>query len=299
MRVIRAEQLMRSAGEGNSALERRCTYAAACQIAGICMELRTDNPEVASLFALRYADHPAAQPPNFAYYVAEVRGGYAFWCGHAPAWRWSQGPLPPDAVVFLADSVAMAALVRYDAHMSSLQAAAVEFNGIAAAIAGSSASAKASTLLAAVRRGMHLYSDERTILYENTVHPFLRRSSVRSAGARLLLSDTPAQGYAEAVKPAPELSLKTCFGGAAIAAPKPLRALFVLAGAGHCAALEAIDTAVALPAISRWFDARGDMVDRVGKAVAALKGVKCYRLTLGTPDENASALAYALARIAR
>lgn len=298
MRVIRAEQLTRAGNEKNSALERHCVHTAACEIAGVTMELCTDMPDVARLFALRYADHPATQPPDFRYYVATVRGGYAFWCAHASSWRWSQGALPPDAVVFLTDAVALAAVVRFDAQIASMHAAAVEYSGVAAAIAGTSTTGKTTTLLACARRGMRIYSDERAILREDVVHPFLRRCSVRAAGARLLLAENDGDRLADALRAAPELSLKTCFGSTAIASPRPLRALFVLNGTGHCAALEAVDTAAALPAITRWFDARGDMVDRVARAIALLHDVKCYKLTLGTPDESAAAIAYALTRIA-
>lgn len=298
MRVIRAEQLTRAGSERNSGLERHCIHSATCEIAGIVMELRTDSEEVAKLFALRYADHPANRPADFRYYVATVRGGYAFWCAHASSWRWSQGPLPPDAIVFLADAVALAALVRFDARIASMHAAVVEYNGVAAAIAGSSTTGKATTLLAAARRGMRIYSDERAILRNNIVHPFLRRCSVRAAGTRLLLAENDSDRITDGLHGAPELSLKTCFGGAAIASPRRLRALFVLNGTGHCAALEAVDIATALPSITRWFDSRGDMVDRVSRAITLLENVKCYRLTLGSPDESAAAMAYALTRIA-
>ncbi len=297
MRVIRAEQLTRS-GEANAALERHCVHTARCQIAGVAVELCTDVPDVARLFALRYADHPAKREPNFRYYVATVRGGYAFWCAHAPSWRWSQGALPADAVVFLADTVVISALVRFDQRLASMHAAAVEYGGIAAAIAGNSSRGKAGTLLACARRGMRIYSDERAILCENVVHPFLRRCSVRAAGARLLLSDNDGDRAGDALRVIPELSLKTFFGSTAVAAPRPLRALFVLGAPGHCAALEAIDTAAALPSISRWFDTRGDMVDRVARAIVTLRDVKCYRLTPGTADESSAAIAYALTRIA-
>jgi hypothetical protein len=179
-----------------------------------------------------------------------------------------------------------------------MQAAAIEYSGIAAAIAGNSTTGKTTTLLACVRRGMRVFSDERTVLWENVVHPFLRRNSVRAGGARLLISDNERDRSPEKSRVVPELSLKTCFGEKAIAAPHALRALFVLNGTGHCAALEAIDTATALPSVSRWFDARGDMVDRVARAIVTLRHVKCYRLTLGSPDESAAAIAYALTRIA-
>ena len=297
MRVIRAEQLTRSS-DANAALERHCIHTARCEIAGVVMELCTDIEDVARLFAMRYADHRATHAVDFRYYVATVRGGYAFWCAHAHSWRWSQGPLPPDAIAFLADAVALAAMVRFDSRMATMHAAAVEYSGVAAAIAGNSTTGKTTTLLACARRGMRVYSDERTVLSENVVHPFLRRCSVRAAGARLLLADNDNDRLAESLRIAPELSLKTCFGPSAIAAPREFRALFVLNGTGHCAALEAIDTAAALPAITRWFDTRGDMVDRVARAIGTLRRVKCYRLTLGSPDESAAAIAYALSRIA-
>lgn len=298
MRVIRAEQLTQGAHRDTARLEQHCSYTASCTIAGITMELCTDMPEVARLFALRYADHHAAAEPDFRYYVATVRGGYAFWCGHAPSWRWTQGPLPPDAVLFLADAVAISALIRFDTHLSSMHAAAVEYGGVAAAIAGNSTAGKTTTLLAAARRGMRIYSDERALLRRTIVHPFLRRCSVRTAGARLLLADRDDDALGRMLRFTPELSLRTCFGSEAIATPRPLRALFVLSGAGYCAALEQIDAASALPAISRWFDARGDTIDRISGAVATLRGVQCYRLTLGSPDESAAAIAYALSKLA-
>lgn len=297
MRVIRAEQLTRSGSDANAALERHCLHTARCEIAGITLEFCTDMPDVARIFALRYADHPATREPDFRYYAATVRGGYAFWCAHAPAWRWAQGALPPDAIVFLADSVALSALLRFDDGLASMQAAAIEFNGIAGAIAGQSTAGKTTTLLACARRGMRVYSDERVLLRHSMVYPFLRRCSVRAAGARLLLADRDADLLGDALRVSPELSLKTCFGSDAIAEPRKLRALFVIEGAGHCAGLELIDTAVALPSITRWFDARGDMVDRVSRAIGILRGVRCYRLTLGSPDETAAAIAYALMRM--
>jgi hypothetical protein len=297
MRVIRAEQLTRSGSDANAAMEQHCIYNARCEIAGITIELCTDMPEVARLFALRYADHPACRPADFRYFVATIRGGYAFWCAHAATWRWTQGPLPPDAIVFLADSVALSALIRYDSSLTSMQAAAVEYNGIAAAIAGHSTPGKTTTLLACARRGMRVYSDERTLLRHTIAHPFLRRCSVRAAGARLLLADQDADKQPDPLRTSPQLSLKMCFGPDAIADPRPLRALFVIAGTGHCAGLELIDTSTALPAITRWFDARGDMVDRVARAISTLQSLRCYRLTLGTPDETAAAIGYALMRM--
>jgi hypothetical protein len=299
MRVIRAEQLTRAGANANAGLEHHCKYTATCEIAGVTMELCTDVPEVARLFALRYADHPARKEPDFRYFVATVRGGYAFWCAHAPTWRWTQGVLPPDAIAFLADSVALAAIVRFDSALASMQAACVELSGIAAGLAGHSASGKTATLLACARRGMRIYSDERTVLRNTVAYPYLRRNSVRAAGARLLLADHGLDPKHDLLHAEPQLSLKTCFGADSIADPRPLRALFVISGTGYCAALEAIDTATAMPAVMRWFDAHGDMVDRATRAISILNGVQCYKLTLGSPDESAAAMAYAMMRVSQ
>lgn len=297
MRVIRAEQLTRAPGDGNAAIERYCLHSARCEIGGVTIELRTDMPDVARLYSLRYGDHPATREPDFTYFVATVRGGYSFWCSHAPSWRWTQGVLPADAVAFLADSVVLNALVRYDGTLSIMQAAAVEHNGIAAAIAGHSVTSKTTTLLSCLRRGMRVYSDERVLLRQSIVYPFLRRCSVRGAGARLLITDRDSAPTIDALRTDPQLSLRTYFGPASVARPRPLRVLFTIAGTGHCAGLELVDTAAALPSITRWFDTRGDLVDRVSRAISMLQNVRCYRLTLGTADETSAAIAYALSKM--
>jgi len=291
MRVIRAEQLTRSGDASHETLAEGCVHWARCELAGIAMELRTDLPEVARLFGLRYADHATLREPDFRYYVSSARSGYAFWSDHAPSWRWTQGTLPADAIVFLADAVIVSAIVRYDPAIASIHAAALEYLDTAFAIAGNSSAAKTSAMMACARRGMHLYSDERALMRGPLVYPFLRRSSVRAAGARLLLADRSA-----APEP-PELSLTTYFGAETIASPCRLGALFVITGSGNSASLEHIDSASALPAITRWFDARGDLMDRVTRAIGLLRDVHCFRLTLGTPDETAVAIAYALSML--
>jgi hypothetical protein len=291
MRVIRAEQLTRSGDASHAVLAEKCAHSARCEIAGIAMELRTDIPEVAHLFNLRYADHATVREPDFRYYVSTARSGYAFWSDQAPSWRWTQGTLPADAILFLADAVIVSAIVRYDAAIASIHAAALEYCDTAFAIAGNSSSAKTSAMMACARRGMRVYSDERALIRGDLVYPFLRRSSVRATGARLLLADREAPGEP------PELSVTTYFGPDAIAEPRRFGALFVIAGSGNSASLEHIDSASALPAVTRWFDSRGDLMDRVTRAISLLRGVHCFRLTLGTPDETAVAIAYALSML--
>lgn len=291
MRVIRAEQLTRSGDAPHAILAENCVHSARCEIAGIAMELRTDLPEVARLFALRYAEHATTREPDFRYYVSMARAGYAFWSDHAPSWRWTQGQLPADAILFLADAVIVSAIVRHDPAIASIHAASLEFADSAFAIAGNSSSEKTAAMMACARRGMRVYSDERALVRGDLVYPFLRRASARAAGARLLLGDREAPGDP------PELSITTYFGSDAIAEPRPLRALFVIAGSGNSASLEHIDSATALPAITRWFDARGDLMDRVTRAIALLRGVHCFRLKLGTPDETSIAIAYAISML--
>lgn len=297
MRVIRAEQLSRGAPPLDDRLEEHCVYHARYEVAGVTMELCSDMPQVAEIFALRYADHPATRAPDLRYFVATVRGGYAFWSPSASAWRWSQGMLPADAVAFLADGVALGALLRYDAQLCSIDGCAVEYRGDGALLLAQSP-ARAGLLLACHRRGMRIYSDERVLLRGQSLQPLLRRCSVRTAGSRLLIAESsePAKNELPVL---PQLSLRTCFGRASIAQPHPLRAVFLLTGSGYCASLEQVDAAAVLPAVSRRFDARGDLVDRVARSVRILRDATCFRLTAGSYDETAAAIAYALGRLRR
>lgn len=277
MRVIRATDMRRCEQPRLDAFDDTRLDAACVTIAGVTMELRTNVPGLAQGFAHRFSEHPADGPADFVYYVREDASGYALWCDRDGAWRWD-GALPLDAIVFLTDAAAIAALVRYDDSLVSIHAAGVACHGIAAAIAADSTGGKTTTALACAQAGMEVYSDERVLLRDGVLHPFLRRVNVREGGAQLLGIE------------AGELSWRETFGAGAAAQPAPLRALFVIAGKGARPAVEAIDTSSAVSAIARWLDCKGDPLRRTAHAVSIVRSVRSFALTLGSPQDTARAI---------
>lgn len=287
MRVITATQLRR----GSSVpLQAPLAYASRFDIASICVELRTDQSALAAALNRTYADHRSDAPADFTYTVCRYEQGYCFTCAHDGSWFWDEGELPGDALAFLTDAALMSALVHADGALQSMHAAAVEYRGAGAAIVGDSTAGKTTTLLACARSGMRVYSDERALLRGGVLQPFLRRCNVRRGGRDLLLRDDGGDALAQVLADAESFSLREVFGERHCAAPAPLRAVFVLKALGTRASVCPTGAAQALPAISRWFDTRGDAMDRLGSAIATLRAAQCFALTLGTPAQTASTI---------
>lgn len=296
MRLISAADLTRVRDpESAHAQTPALLHAVSIRVAGVTMELRTNLRDLASALAEQYEDHVTHAAADFPYYVAQTPDGYVFWCAHAGAYRWMHGALPIDAVLFLCDAVLLAALVQFDADLASVHAAALDFHGVTFAITGDSTAGKTTTTLACARAGMRIYSDERALLRGTIVHPFVRRLRPRPDCAARLRATCDSDALARALAQAQPLSLRACFGEDAIAQPRPLRALFVLDGYASRSQMTRIDASRALPAISQWFDASGDCLARLARAMKLLRGIDCYRLVLGPPHDAAHTIASVLA----
>lgn len=296
MRSIRADELMHCNIPKSGTPTAVHADSTAITIAGVTMELRTNVPGLVDAFRSRYCDHPPLSTPDFVYYVTSDAGGYTMWCEHDGALRWPHGALPLSAVLFLADAAAIAALIHFDPRLVSMHAAGIEFGGIAAAIAADSHGGKTTTALACARAGMRVYSDERVLLRESLVLPFLRRCSVR-AGAAQLLHAGDGSTFANALADSAGVSWMQTFGAQCAAPPAPLAAVFLIAGKGEVNIVP-VDAARLMPDILRWFDCRAGGMQRVSRAVALLRSAHCYMLTLGAPDETARAIAGLLSRLA-
>jgi hypothetical protein len=255
--------------------------SARATIADITIEVRSNVSGLAAAFAHRYADHPPSTAVHFIYTVLEDTDGYLMWCDHDGAWRWPHGPLSLDAVLFLVDAAAMAALIHYDVRLASMHAAGVERFGVAAAIAADSGGGKTTTAVACARAGMRIYSDERVLVRGTTVFPFLRRCSLRD----------------EYMRPSGSLSWIETFGRQCVASPHALRALFVVNGKGTLS-VEEIEPARALAGIARWFDCRARTPERLARAMILARSLRCYSLSLGSPQETAQCVARVLGEIA-
>lgn len=290
MRVITAQRLARSR---DIAPCTRCTHSLRLCFAGICAEVRSCEAPLIGELRRRYRYHVSAAPTAFVYTICASPEGYAL-SRERDGWLWNDGALPAGALAFLADAALLSAVVHADPALQSVHAAAIAYNQRGAIIAGDSEAGKTTTLLGCAREGLQLFSDERALVRGGTLYPFVRRCRVRTGGRSLLLADNPGDAVATHLQESEEIDLTECFGNESIGEPAPLRAVFILHGRAARAAIERIDSAAALPAISRWFDMRGEPLDRLGEALALLRGRDCYRLTAGTPADTARLIRTAL-----
>ena len=293
MRMISALQLEPCAPAAAFSAERTDWTETRFTFAGVTVQLRSNVPGLAASMEERYEDHVSNVDGFFEYTVTQTRKGYVFSCDHDSSWLWS-GELPVDAVAFLTDAALMAAVIHFDPALSSMHAAGIALGGAAAAISGDSTAGKTTTLLACARAGFKVYSDERVLLRDGVVHPFLRQCTVREGGrARLLAAPFQDELASQLVRGGP-LSLRTVFGTEALAGPIPLRALFVLDGYAERARVEPATFAHALASVGRWFDTRGMHLERLARASTLVKSLKCFRVTLGSPHESAAELRRAM-----
>ena len=269
----------------------RCRYCVRVGIADVVVELRSDDDTVARAFAERYDDHIVSREPDFEYYVATEAHGYLFWCAHAGGYRWTRGPLRVNAVLFLCDAVVLSALIRFDERLASMHAAGLECADGAVALAGDSTAGKTTTLLACARAGIPIYSDERVLVRDGVVHPFLRRCLVRADSARRLLQFRDDDALGRMLLRDEDISLARCFGVEAIARPRPLRRLLILDGLGPRTRIRRADSVAALRAISAWFDTAGNGLARLARARELLRNVQSYHIVLGSPHDAARTIA--------
>ena len=139
----------------------------------------------------------------------------------------------------------MASLVRSDATLLSFHAGAIACDGYAAAIVGESTAGKTTTTIACARRGMSPYSDERLLLRDGMVLPFMRAFNVRPGGRALLGHDDAFDDFAVAMRQEPEdadwtdVSLFEVIRNLRKPQPAPLCAVFILqAPAGEASVTE-------------------------------------------------------------
>ena len=301
--MVRADQLRESKAERDvlTALAATARASVRVAVAGVVMELRTDSAALRDAFARRYRAHVTLEPADFCYYVARASSRYLFWSSHAPVWEWSNGILPADSLLFLTDAVASSALVRYDPLLVSVHGAAFRGDDVSAALIGNASAGKTTTLLACARAGFRIYSDDRVLTRDGVAYPFLRTCAVRSDGARRLIDDRADDALGtwltQRIASREELSVPEVFGSQAAAPPAVLRAMFVIGGYAPVARVEPLEPARALTAITRWLDARGDAVDRMGRGLRLLREARCYRLVLGTPVATAQVIREALAQV--
>jgi len=281
-------------------LSAQATEPVSFAIGSVLLEVRFSGADSAVGFVGRYADLPAHRgssgtAPSLTLFVVEADGQTFFWVDPQSVWRWSGGPIEPHLVGFFADAVLHHEFTRLTASVS-FHAAVLAFDGACAALTGVTTAGKTTTAVACVRAGLRLYSDERCILQEGRVVPFLRRLTLRAGGRVMLCADEPDSDFGALLaswKEHEEVAVRASrlFGeGAQGGAPLPLRWLFLMDGFGDTPAVTPTTALAAAPAILRSFSSGDSGLERVALWLRELKGVAVYRLRLGRPAATASAI---------
>jgi hypothetical protein len=279
-------------------LASAAAHSVAVAVAGATCVVRFSDAEVAAAFARRYADLAPSQPDHQveAYAVIDRTLGALFWRWGGRVFRWPFGALPTEGFAFLADAVAISGF--FDAHPHgalSLHAAAVELDGVVAAIVGDSNVGKTTTALACARAGMTLFTDERCVIVEREVHPFPRALSIREGGRALLLADgggdTLGTRLARARGELLDVRYGELFPEWQAPAPAPLRSVFLLSGSAERAEVTPTHGADVARAVLRYAHGAGRGFDRLTVLLRLFAKVACHRLVLGSPAESAAAIA--------
>jgi len=280
------------------ALGARATHAAATSWFGTTIHLGFSDAAAAALHRRRYARLPASGPTDLRGYAVVEGDATYFWVDGGPAFRWDD-PLGSSALQFLADVVVRTEYFMERSAFQSFHAATIRVNGVAAAITAASMGGKTTTALACARRGMPLYSDERCILDGELVLPFPRAINVRAGSLDLLAGDAaPADGgigerlAAHRGADWTGIDYAELFGDQDLPEPRPLRAVYFIAGRGPAALAEPMPLEAALPALlAAPLRSRARGPARVVEGTRLLRRARAYSLTLGTPDETARLIA--------
>lgn len=282
---------------------RRCAqFSARLRLAGETCVVRFDDAEACRYFTHRYADMTADDDggpvAREAFAIRDPQLGNLFWATDDQVYCWPHGDAAPELVAFLADAVALTAfIVRRPDGLISLHAAVATVEHGAAAIIGDSGAGKTTTAVACARIGMQLYSDERCIIDRRTfAHPFPRAMNIRRTGLRLLTQDTPQSddptGLRLRARPEGEWNdvLFSDLFGRPDTPPRPLRAVFLIAGKTAQASLAPATASQATRFAAQWAYGAGRGLAKLSRLLEVFENVACFSLVLGTPDASARAI---------
>jgi uncharacterized protein YerC len=252
-------------------------------------------PAAKEAFARQFADAISTTEPQIIIFVVEVDERVYLWSDADRVYLWDAGTISPGVVAFFADAVAVREVVA-STSILSVHAGVVGGKRSLAAIVGASTAGKSTTTIACVGRGLRFYSDERCIISDGLVFPFLRAVTLRPGGRRALSSTAGPSRLFE--------SPKIWFGDADIVArprflfddqaggpPRALGTAFFILGRSSVAEILPMSVRDALPLLLASMDAREEGLDRIARALREFDRVECHGLQLGTPDETAKLIA--------
>jgi hypothetical protein len=138
------------------------------------------------------------------------------------------------------------------------------------------------------------------------VLPFLRAFNVRAHGASLLERDAIADSLAGSLSARhkdgdwTDISPFEFMHHLQVPAPAPLRAIFFLDGKAESVQMHEISPIRCCPRMLESMDCTAlQRFERAARAIALLRGVRTFSLTLGTPNASAMAIEAALHELCR
>jgi hypothetical protein len=254
--------------------------------------VRFSRFSAAQAFAARFGDMLENRPPDAIIHAVALDNEAYFWLSPDRVSRWS-GNLSDELLVFFADNVAMHEYLRTSRDLG-IHAAAIARGPHVYALVGQSTAGKTTTAIAAVRNGFGLYSDERCIVQNGRVVPFLRAITVREGGRTALLEENvPDCAVNTRLKELPShgdstIRPRRLVGERAGGPPLPLRGIFIIEGRDATPAVEVCPIYSALPVLLRSVISRDRGMERVVRLLAEVREVPIHLLRLGRPGATAA-----------
>lgn len=291
------EQTQLTPGEA-AAYAARAIHTVTFAVGGATIAVRFARASAALAFSERFRDLLAAREPDTVIYAVDVCGAAFFWGRPEHAYVWN-AEASDELLVFFADGFALREYLNASADFG-LHAAVLALGSHLVALVGHSTAGKTTTALAAVRRGFALYSDERCIVQDGRVVPFLRAITVRAGGRSALRPVAVSHcEFDVRLRELPErgdivIGARRLIGERAGGPARPLTAAFIIEGRAATPGVWSRTLYAALPALLRSIACRETGLERAGRALAELRTVRLYGLRLGTPDATVEAIERAL-----
>ena len=300
VRSISLESLEKSELAPNDAVTyaARAIHRVTLAIGRATIAVRFARASAAAAFAERFGDMLGCGVADATVFVVDCGPRTYFWLTLDRAYCWTAA-VSDELLVFFADGFALREYLMQSADLC-LHAAVIARGSRAVALVGRSTAGKTTTALAAARSGFTLFSDERCIIQDGYVVPFLRAIAIREGSRAALIADSvadctlasrlralPARGDV-AIRP------RTLLGERVGERPARLIAAFMIESRAQTPAVERCSLHNALPAILRSLICRETGLERATRALAEFGKLKLYRLQLGTPADTARAIEHSL-----
>lgn len=260
--------------------------------------VRFSRASAAAAFADRFADMLGDGEPFTVAYAVDLEDEAYLWVSPERVYRWPE-PIGDHLLVFFSDILAMQEYLTTSSDMG-FHSAVVASGPILAALVGRTTAGKTTTAIAAARSGFALYSDERCIIQDGHVVPFLRAITVREGGRAALLADaaspTPVDARLRELPERGETPIRpsALLGGNAGGPPRRLGGVFMIEARDATPSVERCSLYDVLPELLRSMASADTGLARAARIGAELRRLPLYRLRLGTPSATAKAIERAL-----